>query len=85
MANKDLLKRLNHSAEKHKRRIYIPCGAFWGASDIKKMADKNTLKGLHISMKKHPSSLKLEGILKEKLENMKDSDKPNVLYDGISK
>lgn len=63
--------------------MLVPCGAFWGASDIKKMAVKNTLKGLKITMKKHPSSLKLEDALKQKLEQNQPLDKELVLYDGI--
>ena len=46
------------------------------------MAVKNTLKGLKITMKKHPSSLKLESVLKEKLEKSQPLDKELVLYDG---
>lgn len=46
------------------------------------MADRNTLKGLKVTMKKHPTSLKLEGSLKEKLENYNDSENPLVLYEG---
>lgn len=39
--------------------VYIPSGALWGAQDIQKMADLGSLKALTITMKKHPSSLKL--------------------------
>ena len=47
------------------------------------MADKNTLLGLHVSMKKHPKSLKLEGELKQKLESsIENMDKETVLYNG---
>ena len=34
-------------------------GALWGASDIQKMADRQTIGGLTITMKKEPSSLKV--------------------------
>ena len=60
----------------------MPCGAFWGASDIKKMSNKNSLKGLKITMKKHPKSLQLNGSLKDKLNEHTSSTVPIVLYEG---
>ena len=39
------------------RVIYIGTGAFWGAEDIAKMNERNTLRSLSITMKKHPDSL----------------------------
>ena len=64
--------------------VYVPSGALWGAQDIRKMACRGTLHGLSVTMKKHPSSLKLEGELKEKLEQVKKEDKDGeiVLYEG---
>ena len=82
LANQDLLDRLDRASIKNKRKILVPCGAFWGASDIKKMAQKQSLKGLKITMKKHPSSLKLEGSLKEMLANAHPLEKELVLYNG---
>lgn len=32
LADEQLLKRLEQTAIKFSRRIYVPCGAFWGAS-----------------------------------------------------
>ncbi len=60
----------------------MPCGAFWGASDIRKMSDRNTLLGLKVTMKKHPDSLKLESPLKEKLEQSLPLNEPLILYEG---
>ncbi|KAK3084549.1 hypothetical protein FSP39_015202 [Pinctada imbricata] len=60
--------------------LYIPTGAFWGGEDIKKMADRGTLQGLKVTMTKHPTSFKLGGHLKTKLEEVKDDSV--VLYDG---
>ncbi|CAB4061267.1 nadX [Lepeophtheirus salmonis] len=37
--------------------LYIPSGAFWGGEDIRKMADSNTLKGLTVTMTKHPTAV----------------------------
>ena len=84
LANQDLLDRLDRASIKNKRKIHVlvPCGSFWGASDIKKMAQKQSLKGLKITMKKHPSSLKLEGSLKEMLANAHPLEKELVLYNG---
>lgn len=47
------------------------------------MSDKNTLKGLKITMKKHPDSLKLEGSLKELLDSKLPLGNPLVVYEGI--
>lgn len=83
MANDELLKKLEKAATLFQRKIFIPCGAFWGASDIRKMSEKNTLVGLKVTMKKHPDSLKLEGSLKEILEKNLPLSEPLVIYDGI--
>lgn len=32
LADEKLLKKLENAAAKFKRRVYVPCGAFWGAS-----------------------------------------------------
>jgi len=62
--------------------LYIPVGALWGAEDIQKMSKRGRLKGLSITMKFHPDSLKLKGNLLEKLESVKDLDGENILYHG---
>jgi aspartate dehydrogenase len=66
--------------------VYIPSGAFWGAIDIQKMADRNTLKGLKVTMKKSPESLKVLGDLKTKLDSYNEtrgsSSDEFVLYNG---
>ena len=48
--------------------VYIPGGALWGGPDIQKMADRGSLVGLSVTMKKHPSSMKLLGPLKDALD-----------------
>ena len=50
-----------------KHVIYIGTGAFWGAEDIAKMNERNTLRSLTITMKKHPDSYKLNEPLHSKL------------------
>eukprot|EP01103_Thecamoeba_quadrilineata_P006097 TRINITY_DN15823_c0_g1_i1.p1 TRINITY_DN15823_c0_g1~~TRINITY_DN15823_c0_g1_i1.p1 ORF type:complete len:283 (-),score=51.52 TRINITY_DN15823_c0_g1_i1:27-875(-) len=61
--------------------LYIPRGALWGAEDIKLLADRNQLKELTITMAKHPLSLKLEGVLKERLDKAVEGQE-NVLFEG---
>ena len=59
--------------------LYTPVGALWGAEDLQRMADRGSLKKLKVTMKKHPSSLKLQGRLKD-VEIKPDCE--NLLYDG---
>ncbi|CAL4076173.1 unnamed protein product [Meganyctiphanes norvegica] len=60
--------------------LYVPAGAFWGGEDILKMADRGSLKGLKVTMKKHPSCFKLEGNLKG--VNARVATEAVTLYDG---
>lgn len=60
--------------------VYIAIGALWGGHDIQRMADRGTLKGLKVTMKKHPSMLKVLGSLAEKNKEVKDT--PTILYEG---
>lgn len=60
--------------------LYIPAGALWGGHDIQKMADRGTLKGLKITMTKHPDHFRLASPLKEK--NASVTDKAVTLYEG---
>ena len=46
------------------------------------MSDKNTLKDLKITMKKHPDSLKLEGSLKQQLDSKLPLNDELIIYDG---
>ncbi|CAF0879797.1 unnamed protein product [Adineta ricciae] len=66
--------------------VYIGAGAFWGAEDINKMNERNTLRSLTITMKKHPDSFKLNEPLHSKLieERNKLGDKHSeiLLYSG---
>uniref|UniRef100_T2MK18 Aspartate dehydrogenase domain-containing protein n=1 Tax=Hydra vulgaris TaxID=6087 RepID=T2MK18_HYDVU len=78
LANKDLEAQLYSAANNN--GLYVPAGAFWGAEDIQKMASQGSLKALKVTMKKHPSSLKLNGELAEMVKNM--SGETLVLYDG---
>ncbi|KAG7162754.1 L-aspartate dehydrogenase-like, partial [Homarus americanus] len=61
--------------------LYIPAGAFWGAEDILKMADRGTLKALKVTMTKHPSCFKLEEDLKAKNAQVCGNEAV-TLYDG---
>jgi predicted dinucleotide-utilizing enzyme len=66
--------------------IYIGTGAFWGAEDIAKMNERNTLRSLSITMKKHPDSYKLNEPLHSKLidERTKLGDQQGeiIIYSG---
>ena len=66
------------------RAVYVPAGAFWGAQDIFKMASNGSLHSLSVTMKKHPSSLKLEGELGERLARVIEDKTEGevVLYEG---
>lgn len=80
LANPDIENKLRDKASSGTHGIYIPSGALWGGADIKKMADRGTLKGLKITMKKHPSSYKLNEPLKSR--NAQVKSEATVLYDG---
>jgi len=66
--------------------IYIGTGAFWGADDIAKMNERNTLRSLNITMKKHPDSYKLNEPLHSKLINERtklgDQNGEIIIYSG---
>ena len=47
------------------------------------MAQRGTLLGLKVTMKKHPESLKLVGVLAEKLKTVADKEGEQILYEGI--
>eukprot|EP00794_Sanderia_malayensis_P014325 gene14325-15815_t len=80
LAKDDIEKRLRTKANQGKHGLYVPTGAFWAGEDIKKMADRGTLKGLKVTMKKHPSAFKLCGELIEK--NNQVMNDPVILYEG---
>ena len=77
LANQEVETMLRQAATNH--GIYIPSGALWGGEDILKMADRGTLTKLKVTMKKHPDSFKLNGVLKEK--NSLVTDKCTILYE----
>ena len=60
--------------------LYIPSGALWGGEDIRKMAERGSLTGLTVTMRKHPASFKLEGELRER--NREVREEAVVLYHG---
>jgi aspartate dehydrogenase len=64
--------------------IWLPAGALWGALDIQKMAARGSLKGLTVTMKKHPASFKVLGEVAERLERAVSSGAKGdvVLYEG---
>ena len=44
LANSDVDNKLRQKASSGTHGLYIPSGALWGGNDIKKMADRGTLK-----------------------------------------
>lgn len=66
--------------------LYIPSGALWGARDIQKMAQRGTLTGLRVTMRWHPSALRLRGSLLDKLAELRElpdfAAAQHLLYDG---
>jgi predicted dinucleotide-utilizing enzyme len=68
-------------ASSGKYGVFIPSGALWGAEDIQKMADLGSLKGLTVTMKKHPASLKVLAPLDQLVQNH-ISGQENIIYEG---
>jgi len=67
-----------------KNGVYVPVGAFWGAEDIVKMSELNTIARLSVSMTKPPHSFKLQPPLAEELAKYESSNcnEPFVIYEG---
>eukprot|EP00397_Hematodinium_sp_SG-2012_P024014 GEMP01024996.1.p2 GENE.GEMP01024996.1~~GEMP01024996.1.p2 ORF type:complete len:199 (+),score=46.14 GEMP01024996.1:344-940(+) len=71
------------SKDPSKGNLYVPVGALWNAREVQRMANRGILTALHITMTKHPSSLKLESPLDEKLAMaFSDPDQAHVIYEG---
>ena len=84
-ADSDIELTLRQTADKFGHGCYIPAGALWGAQDLAKMSDLGTLQSLTITMKKHPSGMKLTGDLKLKLDEYiarEDDQSECILYEG---
>ena len=60
--------------------MYVPSGALWGGEDIRKMAERGSLTGVTVTMRKHPSSFKLNGNIADL--NAQVTDQEVVLYEG---
>ncbi|PRP84651.1 hypothetical protein PROFUN_07901 [Planoprotostelium fungivorum] len=60
---------VKEAVKQHGRSVYVPSGALWGAEDIQKMGQRGTIGRCSVTMKKHPSSLKVESPLNEKLDS----------------
>lgn len=80
-ANASVEKSVTSAATSH--AIYVPSGALWGAQDLQKMADVGTITSLSITMKKHPSSFRVLGSVKETLDAIPPDHVGEVeLYSG---
>ncbi|KAK0415205.1 hypothetical protein QR680_011829 [Steinernema hermaphroditum] len=82
LANQKTFDSIKELVSKHNRSVFVPAGAFWGSMDIQKMADLNIIKGLTVTMIKHPNSLKVTGPLVELNNKAKQTENPVILYDG---
>jgi len=72
LADRGIEASLEAAATKH--GLYIPSGALWGGEDIRKMAERGTLTGLTVTMRKHPDSFKLEaGDLRDRNAGVEDT------------
>ncbi|XP_040267972.1 putative L-aspartate dehydrogenase isoform X1 [Bufo bufo] len=80
LADEETERRLRRRAKLSGYTLYIPSGALWGGEDIMKMAARETLRGLKITMTKHPKSFKLEGKLAE--ADLSTIRERTVLYEG---
>lgn len=80
LADPDIEQTLYGAVEQYGHGLYVPSGALWGGEDIRKMAERGSLKGLTVTMKKHPTSFKLSGDIAE--ANAKVQDEAVVLYEG---
>ncbi|KAG8546164.1 hypothetical protein GDO81_019660 [Engystomops pustulosus] len=80
LADEDTERRLRGRAKMCGHTLYIPSGALWGGEDIMRMADRETLSGLKVTMTKHPESFKLEGDLSKR--DLSVIRERTVLYEG---
>jgi len=80
LANITIENILNEAVQKYHHGLYVPSGALWGGEDIRKMAERGSLKGVTVTMRKHPTSFKLNGEIAE--INSKVKNDAVVLYEG---
>ena len=66
--------------------VYIASGAFWGSEDIAKLSERDIVRSLTITLKKHPDSFKLNEPFRSKLAYERaradDKGKEIVIYSG---
>jgi len=70
---------------KTKNSIYVPVGALWGSRDISRLAEMKKLTALNITMKKHPTSYRLEeGEAKTVLDRVlrEETEGETILFKG---
>lgn len=78
LADADLEASLRSAASLH--GLYVPQGALWGGEDIRRMAERGSLRGLTVTMTFPPASFKLRGELAAK--NAAVTDTAVELYHG---
>lgn len=86
LANATLEAKLRKKSLESGQAIYVASGAFWGADDIVKMSERDLVRSLTITMKKHPDTFKLTEPLNSKLARERakqdNDDQEIVLYSG---
>lgn len=78
--------KLRRKSAESGQTVYVASGAFWGGEDIVKMGDRDLVRSLVITLRKHPDAFKLTEPLRSKLiyERAKSADRSNeiVVYSG---
>jgi aspartate dehydrogenase len=86
LAYAPLLEKIKKKSMESGQVVYIASGAFWGAEDIAKLTERDLVRSLTITMKKHPDSFKLNEPLRSKLlyerGRMGNKQEEIVIYSG---
>ena len=84
LADDNLRAALVQKSEDAGNDIIIPTGAGWGFEDIRRLSDRGMLRRMQIAMKFHVDALRVQGSVKEALDNYVSSDDvaDKVLYEG---
>lgn len=83
LADAELFQSLSESCELYGHNVYVPCGAMWGSTDVRKMAETGTLGEMRVTMTFHPDSIKTDDVtIRSKLSESKESRNAIKLFDG---
>uniref|UniRef100_A0AAY4CEV4 Aspartate dehydrogenase domain-containing protein n=1 Tax=Denticeps clupeoides TaxID=299321 RepID=A0AAY4CEV4_9TELE len=79
LADPEIQQQLREAAKHYGKTLYIPSGALWGAQDIQRLNDSESLKALTIRMSKHPSCFRLT---KNLLPDWTEGEGRRLLFSG---